>query len=161
MDWLLYPFRRIWRYLVRRAFLKCLRDEVAGEFLKLLLKLMSLSFCLDRNLRKNIEGFNGLIQFRSKNNEIRVLAEFKNNRLKPKELKPTEKLEVRPNATVVFKNADALMNFLLPRGGGDGRRDILRPILENEVALEGNFNYIFRFGFLANHLQLELARMLK
>ncbi|MDI6792320.1 MAG: hypothetical protein QME81_05555 [bacterium] len=156
MDWLLYPVRRIWRYLARRAFLKCLRDEVAEEFLEILLKLMSLSFCLDRNLRKNIEGFNGLIQFRSKDNEVRVLAEFKDNRLKAKELKPTEKLKATPNATVVFKNADALMNFLLPKGGGDGRRDILRPILENEVALEGNFNYIFRFGFLANHLQLKL-----
>jgi hypothetical protein len=130
---------------------------VAEEFLKLLLKLMSLSFFLDRDLRRNIEGFYGLIQFRSKDNKIRVLAEFGRNRLKRKELKPKQKLKATPNATVVFKNAEALMNFLLPRGG---QRDVLRSILRNEVILEGNFNYIYRFGFLANHLQLEFAETL-
>jgi hypothetical protein len=137
--------------------LKCLANEAAEEFLKVLLKLMSLSFLLDGDLRKNIEGFRGLIQFRSKDNEIRVLAEFKNDRLKRRELKPKQKLKATPNATVVFKNAEALMNFLLPRGG---KRDVLRSILRNEVILEGNFNYIYRFGFLANHLQLEVDKML-
>ena len=157
MGWLVYPYRRIRRYFIGQAFLKCLTDEVAEEFLKLLLGLMSLSFLLDRDLRKHIEGFCGVIQFRSKDNEIRVLATFKNNRLKRKELKPEEKLKVTPNATLVFKNAKALMNFLLPKGG---KRDVLRSILRNEVRLEGNFNYIYRFGFLANHLQLELTEML-
>ena len=157
MDWLLYPYRRIRRYFIRKVFLKAIENEVAEEFLKLLLGLMSLSFLLDRNLRRHIEGFCGLIQFRSKDNEIRVLAEFKDNRLKRKELKPKEELKARPDATVIFKNAEALMNFLLPKGG---QRDILRSILNNEVILEGNFNYIYRFGFLANHLQLELEKML-
>lgn len=157
MGWLLRPYRKIRRYFVKQAFLKCLTDEGAEEFLKLLLGLMSLSFLLDRNLRKHIEGFCGLIQFRSKDNEIRVLAAFKNNRLKRKELKPEEKLKATPDATLVFKNAKAVMNFLLPKGG---KRDVLRSILENEVTLEGNFNYIYRFGFLATHLQLEFTEML-
>ncbi len=77
MDWLLYPYRIIKRYFVKRAFLKCFEDEMAEEFLGVLLKLMSLSFCLDSNLRKHIKGFCGLIQFRSTDNQIRVLAEFK------------------------------------------------------------------------------------
>jgi hypothetical protein len=157
MGWLIYPIRRIRRYFIKRTFLKYLKDEVAEEFLELLLRMMSLSFLIDRNMRKHIEGFNGLIQFRSKDNQIRVLAEFKNNRLKPKELKPDEKLEAEPNVNVIFKNAEALMNFLLPKGG---KRDILRSILRNEVTLEGNFNYIYRFGFLANHLQLQFAKIL-
>ncbi|MBU2461290.1 hypothetical protein KKH65_00230, partial [bacterium] len=140
MDWLLYPYRRIRHYFTKRAFLKCLGDEAAEEFLKLLLKLMSLSFLIDRSLRKNIEGFSGLIQFKSKDNEIRILARFKDSQLKVKELKPTEEEEQFPNATVIFKNAEALMNFLLPKGG---QRDILRSILNNEVILEGNFNYIY------------------
>ncbi len=50
------------------------------------------------------------------------------------------------------------MNFLLLRGG---KRDVLISILKNEVRLEGNFNYIFRFGFLANHIQLEITKMLE
>jgi hypothetical protein len=67
-------------------------------------------------------------------------------------------LKATPNATVVFKDAEALMNFLLPRGG---KRDILRSILRNEVILEGNFNYIYRFGFLANNIQLSIMKMMK
>ena len=158
MDWLLNPYRRIRRYFIKRAFLKCFESDLAEEFLKILLKLMSLSFLLDRKLRRNIEGFSGLIQFRSKDNEIRVLAEFKNKRMKAKELRPKEELKQVPNITVIFKDAEALMNFLLPRGG---KRDILRSLLNNEVILSGNLNYIYRFGFLANHIQLELTKMLE
>ncbi|NIO29523.1 MAG: hypothetical protein GTO29_13330 [Candidatus Latescibacteria bacterium] len=161
MDWLLYPWRKTRHYFIKRSLLKSLRDEAAEEFLKILLNFMTFSFLIDRRLRKNIEGFNGLIQFKSKDNEIRVLAEFKNNKLKQKELEPNESLKVTPNATVIFKNAEALMNFLLPRGGQEGkknRRDILRSLLRNEVILDGNFNYIYRFGYLANHLQLQLAK---
>ena len=158
MDWLLNPYRRICRYFIKRAFLKAFESEVAEEFLKLLLNLMSLSYILDRNLRRSIEGFSGLVQFRSKDNEIRVLAEFKNNRLKAKELKPKEELKQVPNVTAIFKDDQALMNFLLPKGG---KRDILRSLLNNEVVLSGNLNYIYRFGFLANHLQLELTKMLE
>lgn len=131
---------------------------MAEEFLELLLMLMRLSFHIDSQLRKNIKGFRGLIQFRSKDNNIRVLAEFKNNRLMPKELKKKDKLKTTPNATVIFKNSEALMNFLLPKGG---KRDILRSMLNNEVILEGNFNYIYRFGFLANHLQLKVTKIFK
>ena len=158
MEWLLRPWIGARRYFTKRAFLKCLKDEAVEDFLKLLLDLMKFSFLIDRRMRKNIEGFRGLIEFRSKDNQIRVLAEFKDNRLKPKKLKPNEKYKSEPNATIIFKNADALMNFLLPRGG---QRDILRSLLRNEVTLEGNFNYIYRFGFLANHLQLQVAKMLK
>ena len=129
MGWLLYPYRKIKRYLIKRAYLESLRDEIAEEFLQLLLQLMSLYFLLDKKMRKNIEDFSGLILFKSKDNEIRVLAEFNKNKLKHKELKPHEK--------------------------------ILRSILNNEVILEGNFNYIYRFGFIANHIQLSILEMLK
>ena len=158
MDWLLNPYYKIRRYFIKKAFLKCLSSEIAEEFLKLLLNMMRLSFILDRSLRRNIENFSGIIQFRSKDNEIRMLAKFKNSRLKAKELKPNEGLKEVPNITVIFKDAEALMNFLLPQGG---KRDILKSLLNNEVILSGNLNYIYRFGFLANHLQLELTKMLE
>lgn len=158
MDKILYPWRKVTQFMLKRAYKKCQRDEIAEEFLEILLKLMSVSFCLDKRLRRHIEDFRGLIQFRSKDNEIRIIAEFKNNKLKPKELKPNQELKTAPNATVIFKNAEGLMNFLLPKGG---KRDILRSILKNEVVLDGNFNYIYRFGFIATHLQLQLANVLK
>lgn len=164
MEWLywllLYPFRKPRRGLLRIRLQRRLRNEVAEEFLELLLRMMSLTFLLNRKLRAYIEGFNGLIQFRSKDNEVRVLAEFKKGRLKVRELRPKEKLEATPNAEIVFKNAGAVMNFLLPKGGLKGRRDVLRSLLNNEVILVGNYNYIYRFGFLATHLQLQLPKML-
>lgn len=158
MDRLMYPVRKAMQVILKRAYFKCLKDEIAEEFLKTLLKLMSVSFQVDKRLRKHIEGFRGSIQFRSRDDAIRVVAEFKDNKLKQRELKRNERLKEVPNATVVFKNAEGLMNFLLPKGG---KRDVLRSLLKNEVALDGNFNYIYRFGFVANHMQLELAKMLK
>ena len=44
------------------------------------------------------------------------------------------------------------MNFLL-----SANRDILRGLLNNEVLVTGNLNYMYKFGFMANHLQLELT----
>ena len=158
MGWLPRPLREIRLSLIRRAFLKALKNEAAEEFLKLLLNLMTISFLVDSAMRSHIEGFIGRIQFRSRDNQIRVLAEFKDDRLKTRDLEPNEKISSEPNATIVFKDAEALMNFLLPRGG---QRDILRSLLRNEVTLDGNFNYIYRFGFLANHLQLQVTNMLK
>ena len=157
MDKLMYPVRKVMQYFLKRAFLKCQRDEIAEEFLELLLKLMGVTFCLDKKLRKNIEDFRGVIQFRSKDNAIRVLAIFNNNKLEAKELKPDEKRKIEPNATVIFKDAQGLMNFLLPKGG---QRDVLRSILNNEVVLDGNWNYIYRFGFIATHLQLQAAKLI-
>ncbi len=133
-------------------------DEVGEEFLEILLKLLNFACHLDDYLQKSIEGFNGRIQFRNRNNQIRVLAEFKENRLYSRELDPDEELSPLPDATLVFKNYDALMNFLLPKGG---ERDCLRSLLQNEVKFEGNLNYIYRFGFLATHAQLPLITMMK
>jgi len=39
----------------------------------------------------------------------------------------------------------------------DEDRDILRLLLNNEVVLKGNVNYMLKFGYMANHLQLALT----
>jgi hypothetical protein len=155
MSWLLYPYWRIRQHFVRKDFANLLKEEATEEFLKALLQFLRFACCLDGYLRQSIKGFNGKIELRSEDKGIRVLAEFKNGRLKPKELKPGEELVPPANASVVFKNPEAIKNFLLPKGGLEGRRDVLRSILNNEVRLDGNFNYIYRFGFLATHLQLQ------
>jgi hypothetical protein len=156
MDWLLYPYWRIRREVVERRFLNRLKEEVAEEFLEGLLQLLRISCHLEGTLRRSIRDFHGRIEFRSENNQIRVLADFNKGRLEERELDPEEELHPPANASVVFKNPEALKNFLLPKGGLQGRRDVLQSILKNEVRLEGNFNYIYRFGFLATHLQLKL-----
>jgi hypothetical protein len=146
MNWLLNPYWKI--QLVSQV-----KEEVTEEFLKILLQFLRISCCLDEYLRRSIKDFKGQIEFRSENKEIRVLAEFKDGYLNPKELEPDEKLVPPANASIVFKNSEAVKNFLLPPGGSQGRKDVLRSYLNNEIRLEGNLNYIYRFGFLATHLQ--------
>jgi hypothetical protein len=160
MDWLLNPYWRIQRRLVRRKLENQVKEEVTEEFLKILLQFLRFSCLLDDYLCRSIKDFKGSIELRSEDKEIRVLAEFKDGYLNPRELKPNELLEPPANAGVVFKDSKAVKNFLLPPGGLTGRRDVLRSYLNNEVKLEGNLNYIYRFGFLATHVQLPLLRLL-
>lgn len=153
MNWLMYPYWRIRQHFVKKDFLSQAEEEVTEEFLKVLLQFMKVSCFLDGYLRRSIKGFKGRIEFRSENKGIRVLAEFKDGYLHPKELKPNEDLVPPANASIIFKNPKAVKDFLLPPGGLTGRRDVLRALLNNEIRLEGNFNYVYRFGFLATHLQ--------
>lgn len=147
MSWLLNIFRKWWRRRVERQFMKCLESEAAEEFLELLLKLMSLVFKLDKDFRRNINGFRGRYQFRSVDNSVTVAALFTG-----KGLKVEERLIPDADVTVIFKDGKSLLNYLLTTD-----RDILRLVLNNEVVLKGNVNYVLKFGYMANHLQLALT----
>ena len=147
MAWLLRIFRKWWRRRVERRFLKCLESETAEEFLELLLKLMSLSFKIDDDYYRNIRDFTGRYQFRSIDNSVTMAALFTG-----KELKVKERLIPDADVSVIFKDGKSLMNYLLATD-----RDILRLVLNNEVVIKGNINYMLKFGYMANHLQLALA----
>jgi len=153
MNWLFHPYLSFHKLFVRKTLVRQLKEEVTEEFLMILLQFLRIACCLDKYLGESIENFNGKIEFRSENKGIRVVAEFRDGHLYPEELEPDEPLIPPANASVVFKNPEAVKNFLLPEGGLEGRRDVLRSYLNNEIRLEGNFNYIYRFGFLATHLQ--------
>jgi hypothetical protein len=147
MTWLLNIFRRWWRKRVEKRFLKCVQSEAAEEFLELLLKLMSLAFKIDKDFRRNIKGFKGRYQFRSVDNSVTVAALFTGKGLEVK-----ERLIADADVSVIFKDSRSLMNYLLATD-----RDILRLVLNNEVVLKGNMNYMLKFGYMANHLQLALT----
>ena len=147
MSWLLNIFRKWWRRRVERRFQKCLESEAAEEFLELLLKLMSLTFKIDKDFRRNIKSFRGRYQFRSVDNSVTVAALFTGKGLKVK-----ERLIPDADVTVIFKDGKSLLNYLLATD-----RDILRLVLNNEVVLKGNVNYVLKFGYMANHLQLALT----
>lgn len=127
-----------------KEFLKCIESEFAEEFLELLLKLMSLFFFLDKDFRRNIENFRGRYLFRSKDDEITVAAVFRDNKLKV-----YEKAIGNTDVTVTFRNARALMNYLL-----SPKPDILGSILRQDVVINGNFNYLYKFAYMAKRLQL-------
>jgi len=128
-------------------FLNTLEDEAAETFLEVLLLFMKLKFMFDPSYRKNIENFKGRYQFKSRDNKITVLVEFDNGKMDIKET-----LSEDVDVTVIFKDGRSLMNFLLSQN-----RDVLRGLLNNEINVNGNLNYIYKFAFMANHLQLELT----
>jgi hypothetical protein len=127
-----------------KEFSDCLCSECAEDFLQLLLGLMSVVFMLDHGFRRNIAGFNGRYQFRSRDGSITVAALFGDDRLEAREEDIPD-----PDITVLFKDGKALMGYLLAP-----KPDILGSMLRQEVALDGNLNYLYKFAFLAKRLQL-------
>jgi hypothetical protein len=125
-------------------FSDCLTSEFAEDFLQILLGLMTVVFMFDGDFRKNIEGFEGGYQFRSKDGCITVSARFRDNRLEVRE----EEIAA-PDITVLFKDGKALMGYLLTP-----KPDILGSMLRQEVSLDGNLNYLYKFAFMAKRLQL-------
>ena len=128
-------------------FLNTLEDEAAETLLEKLLLFMKLKFMFDPSYRRNIENFKGRYQFKSRDNKITVLVELDNGKMDIKET-----LSEDVDVTVIFKDGRSLMNFLLSQN-----RDVLRGLLNNEINVNGNLNYIYKFAFMANHLQLELT----
>jgi len=127
-----------------KNFSDSLTSEFAEDFLQLLLGLMSVVFMFDHDFRKNIERFNGRYQFKSKDGRITVAALFGNDRLEVRE----EEIP-NPDITVLFKDGKALMGYLLTP-----KPDILGSILRQEVSLDGNLTYLYKFAFMAKRLQL-------
>jgi hypothetical protein len=136
--------------LVRR-FSKPLADQLCGkvtdEFMELLLRGMDLSFCLSKSYRENIRGFAGTYVFKTDDGKVGCSAVFHNGEMEvdPGVCSPYE-------ARVSFKDPKALWRFLLAEN-----QDILDSILANEVEVDGNLNYIYKFGFLARDLQHRLG----
>ena len=130
-----------------QEFMEALQSEKAEKFLEVLLKLMGLVFCLDKDFRRNIWDFNGRYLFRSQDRQITVAAVFKDNRLKV-----TEEEIGDTHMTVLFRNAKALMGFLL-----SPKPDILGSMLRQDISIDGNLNYLYKFAYMAKHLQLKVT----
>jgi hypothetical protein len=124
--------------------LKGLEDEFTDDTLKTLLKGMSLVFLLSSTYRKNIEKFSGSYLFRSKDNAFSVAAVFNNGSMNIVD-GPVDS----PDITIIFKNPAALRNFIF-----SPKPDILNAILQQDVSVDGNLNYLYKFAYMANHLKL-------
>jgi len=132
---------------MEEQFLKSIKDKTAENFLEALLLFMKFKFMLDPSYKRNIENFRGRYQFKSKDDQIAVFVEFKNGEMHIK-----KELNEDVNVTVIFKDGRSLVNFLLSE-----KKDILQGLLHNGIRVIGNLNYIYKFAFMANHLQLELT----
>lgn len=137
-------FRSVRATRVQKQFFNCIESELAEGFMELLLRFMSLVLFLNMDFRRNIKNFRGRYLFRSRDDEITVAAVFRDNRLRV-----YEKAIANTDVTVTFKDAKALMNYIL-----SPKPDILGSILRQDVVIDGNFNYLYKFAYMAKHLQL-------
>jgi len=130
---------------------KKIKDEIYGEvtdeFLELLLKGMDLAFFFSSGYRRNIDGFKGRYLFRTSDNKVAASAIFKDG-----DMQVRDSAIADWNVRVTFKNAKALRDFIFSKN-----QDILNSILANEVEVDGNLNYIYKFGFLARDLGKRLG----
>ena len=63
---------------------------------------------------------------------------------------------IKAHAELEFKDGRTLLAYLKGYIFG-GNRDFLMAVVTNQVKPHGNLNYIFKFGFIVNHLLLSLA----
>ncbi len=132
--------------------------KVTDKFLELLLKGMEGAFAASKDkivsiftdkfkgYHKNIEGFKGRYLFRTANNSVLDSAVFENGDMDV--MKDIDDWNVR----VTFKNPAALRDFLFSQN-----QDILDSILANTVEVDGNLNYIYKFGFMARDLRKRIG----
>jgi len=121
--------------------------RVTDKFLELLLSGMDLAFCLCKGYRKNIKNFEGRYLFRTTDNIVAATATFKNGDMEVHE-EAIDDWDVR----ITFKDAPALSAFIFSKD-----QDILESVLTNDVEVDGNLNYIFKFGFMARDLSRRLG----
>ena len=131
---------------VAKLILRKLKRELLGKvtdmFLESLLAGMDLAFYLSKGYRKNIKDFEGRYLFRTAEDVVAAAATFKDGDMQYHR-EPIDDWNVR----VTFKDYEALNAFLFSRD-----QDILDSLLENKVELDGNLNYIYKFGFMARDL---------
>jgi hypothetical protein len=118
-----------------------LTDLATDEALGLLLMGMKLFYEIDPS---NVRGFTGRYIFRTRDGTIAATADFVNGRMHVH-----DQAQPPAQATVIFSDGQTFRSFLL-------NEDILQGLLQNDITVEGNMNYVFRFGFLVQDLQHRL-----
>jgi hypothetical protein len=124
-----------------------LEGQLIDKFLEALLAGMSMAFLVLGSYRRNIKGFKGAYLFRTVKGRVAAGARFESGRMT---LLPTEVPAY--DVAVTFNDPAALRRFLFSRD-----QDILASILANDVSVDGNLNYVYKFGFLARDLTNRLG----
>jgi hypothetical protein len=140
-----------WAQRLMRKEIDQLRGALEGalidKFLEILLAGMATAFVFLGGYRRNIKGFTGAYLFRSAGGEVAAGARFDNGCM----LVLTKDIQAY-DVAITFKDPAALRRFLFSRD-----QDILASLLANDVSVDGNLNYIYRFGFLARDLVSRLG----
>jgi hypothetical protein len=121
-------------------------DGALDKVLYLVLNAMSLLFLLDRNYRRNIKDFKGSYVIQSDDGKIDVSAIFGKKRLlfsKIDAMTVKDSEVENPVSKVSFKNGKSMTDFLL-----SGNPDVLKGMLNNQLSVSGNLNYLFKFVYM-------------
>lgn len=125
-----------------------LEEAFTDDFLETLLTGMNWAFEAHRfglleDFHKNIVGFKGTYVFQTSKGGVDATAVFENDDMRNYPY-AFDEWDVK----VVFKNDDVLRAFLLKGVHGDA----LTAVLDNDVQVYGNANYLFKFGYMARDL---------
>ena len=146
LDWIQTQFYQ-WQFRkAKKQFKQYMDGESVETSPEILFRLMGLLFQLDPDFRKNLQGFTGRYQFKSEDNKVAVLATFDDEQITVEEA-----LSPEADIVIIFKDSRSIISsFFSPR------KDILKTLHDNEVALHGNLNYVYKLGFLTDHIQSAL-----
>jgi hypothetical protein len=141
-PWLLEKARR-----EARALKDALEGKLTDKAVELLFYAMDAAFLLLASYRCHLRGFTGSYVLRTADNKVAASALFANQKM-------TVRRDAIPSPTVVitFKTAQALRRFLSAK-----EPDILDSLLTNDVEVEGNLNYVYKFCFMARDLTRRLG----
>jgi hypothetical protein len=135
------------RWFSRRA-VERIRERATDDLLETLLWAMDLCFILDRGYRQaNLDGFSGRYVFMASTGTVGATAWFERGRMYRSE-RAQEHFTVR----IRFKDAAALRRFLFVDSP-----DVLDALLANDIEIDGNLNYIYKFGFMVKDLERRLG----
>jgi hypothetical protein len=90
----------------------------------------------------NGEGFKATYLFKSADDKVQASAVFHGG-----DMKVLTHADDNWDIGIVFQDVPAFWRFLF-----SGGKDILTAVLDNEVSVYGNLNYLYKFGFMARDL---------
>jgi len=132
----------------RDELMRHVESGITGDGLFLILRVMSMVFSLNRNFNKNIRNFDGRYIFNSSDGSFAVSIVLGNSKMSVYK----KKIE-NPDVTITFKNAKALKNLAL-----SPKPDIFQSVINQDISVNGNLNYLYRFASMLNELQLIVKR---
>lgn len=140
-----------WLLDLARRKAQALKHEVEGrftdKFVEVLLFSMEVAFILIADYRRHLRGFRGSYVVCTADHKVAASAVFGGGKMKVK----TRAVRA-PTVTVTFKDSASLRRFLSSKD-----HDILASLLANEVEVDGNLNYVYKFGFMARDLMRRLG----
>lgn len=125
----------------------CMKGKNIEKGFLLVLELLSLSFLLNKNFRKNIANFTADYVFTDKAQDFYVRASFKNEKMHV-----TRKKLDNPTFALIFKDTASFFKLITSK-----EPDLLNAMLNQDIEFTGNINYINKFAYMGQHLVLSIT----